>query len=332
MTARTKEQILTEFLANTGRSGRLRQELASDRSHNWLLALMLHSFIRFADGAQLSDLEASIVNAFKQHGYNDAELTGQGRLAQKLDQAVRAELFGPRFAALSDTAPYTLAQLTADAPGIVAGSLAQAGAAESVKQQVAGAGPATYTFKATKFRCNHRGTDSVLNPKCEYYFVFGSTDGKGKTTTSRSMIFQDVDTGDTRDFPATDGKLWGPSGLATALPSAGIGVLVSIWEHDNGDPKEVEKGVGAAFAAVALVLTATGVAAWVGAVTAGVGGVITWLIGFMDDDFVAKLPFDAAPLAKLATSVGSSVTSDKRLTATVGKDDLTVTFTSTRVS
>ena len=131
MTTRTQEQILADLVANTGRAAQLRRKLAANQSRNWLLALVLHSFGRFAERAQLSDLEAGIINAFKENGYDNADLIKQGKLASKLPSAVRAELFPPGFAALSGGAAFTLDQLRAAAPGIVTTMLAQTSATSS---------------------------------------------------------------------------------------------------------------------------------------------------------------------------------------------------------
>lgn len=368
MTAPTPEQILTDFLADTGQAGRLRRKLAANQHRNWLLALVLHSFTRFAQHAQLSDLEAGIIKAFKQHGYDDAELTRQGQLALQLSNSVRAELFGPEFADLSSATPYTLRQMTADAPGIVKTMLAQpsttvvdvegihAGRArladvrlpaeEVLKQHASSmtvavepqarstatsAATSTFSIKATKFRCNHRGTDSVFDPKCEYYFIFGSTDGNTSVTT-QSKVFNNVDSGDTLTFPSVDGNLWGQSGHAEPLPAGEIGVLVTVAEHDSGDPEQVRAGVAAAFAAASGILIAAGITAWIGAVVAGVGGLITWLIGFTADDIVGDtaFTFNGSLLAKQLSSVGSSIPTERRITD--GNDDLTVTITSTHVA
>ena len=109
-------------------------------------------------------------------------------------------------------------------------------------------------------------------------------------------------------------------------------MMVSAWEHDSGDTTQVRAGVASAFAAASLVLAATGVAAWVGAVVAGVGGVVTWLVGFMDDDPIADqaFAFDTALMAKQLSAVGSSMLTERRFTD--GNADYTLTFTSTHVS
>jgi hypothetical protein len=369
MSTPTQEQIFADFLANTGRAGRMRRKLAANQHRNWLLALTLHSFARYAQHAKLSDLEAGIIKGFKQHGYDDAELTRQGQFALKLTDAARAELFEPEYAGLSSSTPYTLAQLAADAPQLVKNTLAQpnvtvvdvegihAGRSrladfrqppEQVLRQhassltvaiepqarataAATSSTAGFTIKATKFRCNHRGTDAVFDPKAEYYFIFSSTAGTTSLTT-RSTVFDSVDTGDTRNFNSIDGNMWGLTGHPAPLPVGDIGILVTVVEHDSGDPDAVREGVAAAFAAVAGILVATGVAAWVGAVVAGVGGMITWLTTFMNDDVVgdSAADFDGAVLAKQLTSVGASTPSEVRVTD--GNDDVTVTITATKVS
>jgi hypothetical protein len=367
MSAPTEEQILADFLANKGRAGRLRRKLAANQHRNWLLALTLHSFARFAQHAQLSDLEAGIIKGFQQHGYDDAKLTRLGRLALKLNDSVRAELFEPEYAGLSSATPVTLAQLGADAPQIVKTTLAQPNATvvdvegihagrsrladfrqppEQVLRQHASSltvaiepgaraaaktAAAGFTIKATKFHCNRRGTDAVFKPKCEYYFVFVTTAGTS-TLTTKSMVFDDVDTGNTRTFGSTDGNLWGLAGHPEPLPVGDIGIQITLWEHDSGDPEAVREGVAAAVAGLSGVLIASGVAAWGAAVVAAVGGVITWLTTFMSDDYVAEAgySFDGAVLAKQLTSVGSSTPSEVRLTD--GNDDLTLTIVATRVS
>jgi hypothetical protein len=368
MAARPQEQILADFLAGTGRAGRLRRNLAANQHRNWLLAIVLHSFRRFAEKAELTDLEASVIKAFRDNGFDDAELTRKGRLAARLDDTVRAELFGSGFAALAGRTPYSRQDLAAEAPGIVRTTLARPNVTvvdvagihsgrsalgdvrlpadqvlreysssmtvaieEGAKASAAKSTGSTFSIKATKFRCNQRGTDSVFDPKCEYYFIFGTVAGSTQFTT-QSQVFGNVDTGETRTFGTPDGVLWGPNGLAEPLVPGEIGILVSVWEHDSGNVTETRAAVASAFAATAGILALTGVAAWVGAVTLAVGGVVAWLLGFMDDDHVGDttFDFDGLTLAKQLSSVGSSVPTVRRVTN--AKDDLTVTVTATRVT
>jgi hypothetical protein len=190
---------------------------------------------------------------------------------------------------------------------------------------------ASFTIKATKFHCNRRGTDTIFDPKPEYFFIFSSTAGTTSLTTN-STVFDNVDTGETRNFNSVDGNMWGLTGHPAPLPAGDIGILVTLVEHDSGDPAAVREGVAAAFVAVSGILIATGVAAWVGAVVAGVGGLVSWLTTFMEDDLVADVTvdFDGLVLAKQLTSVGASTPSEVRLTD--GNDDVTLTIMATRVS
>jgi hypothetical protein len=111
----------------------------------------------------------------------------------------------------------------------------------------------TYTIKATKFHCSDETGWDWLGSD-EPYWIFGSL-GAGIAVTTRSRT------------------------------------LIQLWEHDYGDPTAVKAGVAAAFAAAAGILAATGVAAWVAAIVAGVGAVVQWLLGFLDDDHIADQTF-----------------------------------------
>lgn len=289
--------------------------------------------------------------------------------ARRLTGTVRAELFEAGFAGLPSTTPYTKAQLAPQAPRLLKTTLAQPNAmvydvegihagrsaiadvvapseqaprqhassltvavepsARSAAAATAKVRTASYSIKATKFRCNHRASDSVFNPKAEYYFIFGSTTGSA-TLTTRSKIFEDVDDGQTCTFPSVDGLMRGMNGHAEPLPTGEIGLLVTAVEHDSGDITQIRKDVAAAFADASTILLVTGVSAWIGAVTTAVGGVVSFLIGPAADDGVGDTTFvfDGPVLAKQLSSVGSSMPTERRITN--GADDLTITIMSTR--
>jgi hypothetical protein len=366
MNAPTQEQIVADFVAGSGRAGRLRRRMAANQHRNWLLALILHSFARYAAHAELSDLESDIIDAFKRHGYEDKDLVRQGQLALTLTRSVRDELFEPGYAGLTTDTPYTRAQLAADAPRLLKTTLAQpnttvidvegihAGrskladvrlpsdavlrqhassltvAVEPSARSAAKVSTASYSIKATKFRCNQREKDSVFDPKAEYYFLFGSTTGGTAALTTRSKIFDGVDNGQTVTFPSVDGLMWGMNGHAEPLPAGEIGLLVTAIEHDSGDTAQIQKDVAAAFATASAILTLTGAAAWIAAVTMAVGGVVGWLIGIAADDPVGEtaFTFDGPLLAKQLSSVGATMPTERRITN--GADDLTITIMSTR--
>ncbi len=322
MAARPPEQILDDIVQKKGRGVQVRRKLAVNKERNWLLALTLNSFAKSAENAQLTDLEQSIVTAFRNNGFSDEEIERQGKVSKRIPQQVRNEIFPPKFAQLDTKKSYSLKDLEQDGNGIVKAILARPNV-NQIDVQAIHAGRSTlrdfppvspavlqehasemlvalepnvtppnprFTIKARRFRCNDRATDSVFGPSNEPYWIFGSVGG-GTTVTTRSQIFGDVDNGETRTFGANEGCIWGQNCAAQDLPEGEIGALVQLWEHDEGDPEEIKKGVAAAFAAAAAVLAASGVAAWVSAVVAGVGAVVQWLLGFLDDDHIADQTF-----------------------------------------
>ncbi|MEU4659285.1 hypothetical protein AB0G32_36035 [Streptomyces sp. NPDC023723] len=362
MAPRSRDRVLDDLVNDKGRGAPLRRKLTANPDRNWLLAIVLHSCAKFAQGAQLTDLEQSIVTAFRKNGLTDEEIKQHGDADQRMPRQLREQFFPKRFAQLDVKQSYSMRDLAKDAPGIVRSVLAMptvtrldvpaihAGTAvladfplpsrallreHATAMTVAldpdapvrAAAPpnARISIKATSFHCADRQTDSVFGPANEPYWIFGSLGG-GTTVTTRSQIFGDVDSGESRNFTSTDGCVWGQNCTAQPLPDTEVGALVSLWEHDEGNAENIRKGVAAAFAAAAGVLTATGVAAWVGAVTAGVGAVVVWLLGFLDDDHVADqtFVFNRAVVAKQLPDVGSSFNVTRRFTDGDGDYQLTL--------
>ena len=365
---RPPERILAGIVAGQGRGAKQRRKLAANRERNWLLALTLRSFARVAAQQPLSDLEATIVEAFRANGYSDRELAQQGRLYEQLPADVRRDIFPARFAGLAAATPYTTRQLQADAPAIVQAVLAMPNvvkvdadeihAGKSYLRDVptvgrdvqaqhgggmlvalsSGAAPpspaaatARYSIKATTCRCNDETGTDIFGAD-EPYWIFGALGGANPITT-RSQTFEGVDSGDTFSFPALDGCIWGQSGTCAPLTMPEqVGVMIQLWEHDFGDPKAVQKGVAAAFAAAAAVLTAAGVTAWISAVVAGVGAVTDWLLGFLDDDHIADqvFAFSRAVIDEQLGKAGNTLQIVRRFTD--GDGDYTLTLTVTRVA
>lgn len=364
MAARSPEQILNSIAQKQGRGAAVRRKLTANKERNWMLALTLKAFAKLADNEKLTDLDQTIVNAYKKNGFTDAELKVHGKLAKGLSQQVRDEIFPQAYARLdAATKAYALKDLERDADGIVkrvltqrnvnhidvhgihAGranlrdfpSISRATLAETGSEMMvateSAAAPANgrYTIKATSFRCNDRQTDSVFGPSNEPYWIFGSL-GNGTAVTTRSQEFGDVDNGETRTFASGEGCIWGQNCSAQTLPEGEVGSLVALWEHDEGNKEDVRKGVAAAFAAAAGILAATGVAAWVAAVVAGVGGVVQWLLGFLDDDHIADqtFVFTRDVVQKQIPNVGQSFIVTRRFTD--GDGDYTLTLKVTHAS
>jgi hypothetical protein len=363
MAARPPERILDDIVQKRGRGAPVRRKLAVNKERNWLLGVTLNSFAKLADGAQLTDLEQSIVTAFRQNGFSDEEIKQQGQLDKRIPQQVRAEIFPTRFARLDPSKSYSFEDLRRDAPDIVdailerpnvtrvdvqaihAGNLElrdfplvdRSVLREHASEMLVAIAPnvtppnPTFTIKATSFKCIDRQTDSIFGPSNEPYWIFGSLGG-GTTVTTRSQIFGDVDNGESRTFASNEGCIWGQNCAAQDLPDGEIGSLVSLWEHDEGNVEKIRAGVAAAFAAAAGILAATGVAAWVGAVVAGVGAVVAWLLGFLDDDHIADqtFVFTREVVQKQLPNVGQSFNLTRRFAD--GDGDYSLNIRVARVS
>ena len=321
MLARSPEKIL-EFLASgQGKEEKLRRKLVANTERNWLLGLILNSFAKLDEEKPMTDLDQIIIDAFRENGFKDEELKQQGRLYRKMPAQLRSEIFPGKFAKLTPETKFTLENLKQETPNIVKSTLSMknvtnidvhsvhAGTvhrsefpmvSREILRKHGGAlflavdpdappSVQTYTIKATKFRCNDE-TGWDWTGSDEPYWIFGSL-GSGIAVTTKSQIFGGVDSGDTRNFAANEGCIWGQGCTAKSLPEGEIGSLVSLFEHDSGDPEKIKAGFAAAFAAAAGILTATGIAAWIGAVVAGVGAVLQWLLGFLDEDHIADQTF-----------------------------------------
>lgn len=318
MPARTPARILEDVTQGRGKSSQIRRKLSTNKENNWLLAIVLNAFTRLADDAKLTDLDKIVVDAFKKNGFKTSELKRQGETAKAMSDQLRQDIFPIDFVNMK---AFSMKDLQTEAPKIVRrviarpnvatmdiaeihagrktirdfGPVPRAVAREFASQVLIAveptatapsATPPKYTIKATEFHCTDRQTDSVFGPSDEIYWIFGSL-GNATAVTTRTGVFGDVDNGETRSFTAGDGCIWGQNCGAQAFPDGEIGTLIQLWEHDEGNMDNVRAGVAAAFAAAAGILAATGVAAWIAAVVAGVGAVLHWLLGFLDDDHIA---------------------------------------------
>jgi hypothetical protein len=301
-------------------------------------------------------VEGAVVDAFRKAGL-EADVREHGRLYKALPDQARRDFFPGKFGGFTTATSYTAADLKADLPVLEKAILSQPNAVDidvkaihegraherdfpSPSKEVLsqyGSGllravaPATtppnpsYTIKATSFRCvDETGPDWWGSD--EPYWIFGSTAG-GTASTARSRTFGDIDSGDSATFAPGEGCLWGTDCAPRDFPGGEIGAHIELWEHDYGDPTKIQAGVATAFAAVAGILTAAGITAWIGAVVAGVGAVIGWLLSFLDEDHIADWTyvFTRQVLEDRLTKVGQSFTVTPRFTDGDGDYILTVT-------
>lgn len=343
---RDQGKILSDLVGGQGKGAKFQRKLKANKERNWLLAVTLNAFSKFDAGASLSDLETVIIDAFRRNGVGDAEMRNHGALYDRLSPQDKNAFFPGKFAKLTRQTDYAVSNLQSDLPGIESNILAAPNAAnidvaaihagtahlsdfpmprlDVLREHGSGVMRAVaptrqppnpqYTIKATSFRCNDEtGTDWWGSD--EPFWIFGSV-GLGTAVTTRSHVFGDVDTGDSRTFASGEGCIWGQNCLPQDFPEGEVGSLISLWEHDYGDPERIRAGVAAAFAAAAGILAATGVAAWVAAVVVGVGAVIQWLLGFLDDDHIADqtIVFTRQVLQDQLAKVGQQFNMSRRFT------------------
>jgi hypothetical protein len=365
MTTRSARAVFNGIVNDRGKDAVLGHKLRINKERNWLIALVLHSYAKAAAGDEQTELEAMVVRTFDEAGFGD-DLREQGRLFAGMTPDVRQQLFPGRFAELTASTAYTKDDLVADMPTVQASILAMANstdvdvvgihrrtaarasfrrprasvvathASELLRAVAVDADPSNpafadpFSIKATSFHCtDETGTDWLGSD--EPYWIFGSIGG-GVAVTTKSQVFGDVDSGDNRTFASNEGWMWGQQNAAAVLPEGDIGVLVSLWEHDDGDPTKIKAGVAAAFAVAGAVLTASGVAAWVGAVVAGVGAVVQWLLSYLDDDHIADQTFifSRQTIVDQIGKAGQSFNLTRRFTD--GDGDYTLTITVAHVA
>ena len=149
------------------------------------------------------------------------------------------------------------------------------------------------------------------------------------SVTTRSRVFENIDSGDNATFGSGEGWIWGQGNRAQVLPPGDIGTMIQLWEHDSGDTDEVKSVVGAAFATAGGILTATGAAAWIAGVTTAVGAVVVWLLGALDDDHIGDQTFVFSRQTILSQAAKAGQSFDVSLQFTDGDGDYTLTVTVT---
>jgi hypothetical protein len=268
---------------------------------------MLNSCAKVSANASMTDLEKIVIDAFRNNGFSDEEIKEHGRLYQEISEQTRREIFPEKFLRLNTQTQYDIKQLQADLPKIQEIAVSNLSSVESIDLQniqteteivpnfsVSSATPPTagsstnasqvkYTIKAFGFRCIRKQKDWGAN---EPYFLFGTT-VNGKAVTHKTRVFSNIDGGDAIAFAADEGCIWGENCLPQAFPKEGkLGLAITAMEHDWGNVDKVKNGFAAAFASAAGILAATGVAAWIAAIVAAVGGLIQWLLSIAQDDLI----------------------------------------------
>lgn len=104
-----------------------------------------------------------------------------------------------------------------------------------------------YLVRAVKFRAVDESGIDWLGSDEPYWIFTGKSDG-ARPVTSRSDVFGDVDSGDTRTFNATNARnvIW-PRPGDTAGGTGSVGLSIQLWESDQGNAEDIRKKTEAAF-------------------------------------------------------------------------------------
>jgi hypothetical protein len=141
-----------------------------------------------------------------------------------------------------------------------------------------------YNIKARSFRCIEESSEWSASD--EVYWLFGSV-AKGYQMSMGTHVYNGVDADEALNFEDDEGCFWGMDCQPHSFPEGDIGAVATLIEHDEGDTSDVLAGWSAAFAGAAGILAASGVAAWVAAVVAAIGGIGAVIIELMADDHIA---------------------------------------------
>jgi hypothetical protein len=104
-----------------------------------------------------------------------------------------------------------------------------------------------YLVRAVKFRADDESGIDWLGSDEPYWIFTAKSDG-ARPVTSRSAVFGDVDSGDTRTFETANARnvIW-PRPGDTAGRTGPIGLSIQLWESDQGNAEDVRKKTEAAF-------------------------------------------------------------------------------------
>lgn len=169
-------------------------------------------------------------------------------------------------------------------------------------------GDPRYIVRAAKFVCVDESGVDIFGSD-EPYWVFTARGADPNVHTTRSKVFGDVDSGDTRPFASDNGRnvIWPRKG-ATAGAAGPIALAIQLWEADQGDPSEISEKTERAFD---LGAEAPVIGEWVRRVP---GIVRDQIADFIGDDLMGSktLSFSASRLARRLPRVGSRLTQKHR--------------------
>jgi hypothetical protein len=198
-------------------------------------------------------------------------------------------------------------------------------------------GTPKYRIQALSFKATDESNVDWLGSD-EPYWIFSGVTGDGTSTTRRSKVFSDVDSGETKTFSGNDGCILYPTSTScSGVPGPdGIGMTVQLWEKDNGDMSRVLSTINGVVKTTAPVLHALGVLPWDAKTTQQVTAATDKLSSLLEDDLLGSdtVGWSASTLASKLRFAGASFTETKYFggAKTSGGADYYLTYRVTRVS
>ena len=146
----------------------------------------------------------------------------------------------------------------------------------------------------------------------EPFWVFGSVANGGTAYSTRSGVFGDVDTGETRSMSSQ--CLFGCSGVGELAPS-GMGLSIESWENDNGNVDEIFYDVADAFDDIGGLAPAFGAPQWTEKAGVAMTKAANFILDWYGDDLLGKAEFAYSPefLGLKLPATGASFTDTRTL-------------------
>lgn len=165
-----------------------------------------------------------------------------------------------------------------------------------------------YVVRAVRFKCVDESGSDFLGSD-EPFWVFSARDPSGRIHTTRSKEFKDVDSGEVREFDASDGQnvIWPRKGASVGA-SGSIALSIQLWEADQGDHDAIARNTQKAFE---LGGKASVIRDWIRKVP---GVVKDQIVDFVGDDLMGSktLLFTEARLARQLPRPGAKMTETHR--------------------
>ena len=165
-----------------------------------------------------------------------------------------------------------------------------------------------YKVKAVSFHAvDESGVDRLGSD--EPYWIFNSVGTPGTSSTTKSQVFENIDTGDTAAFGPSEGCLYLNCAIGGAAPF-GLGLSIQLWERDRGDVAQVLADTARYFSEAGAIIgpLPIGLPSWVSTTLSLIGQAMNYIAGWAKDDLLGSQTFTLSPalLANKLPTVGGT--------------------------